>query len=199
MHSTVRNYIFYEISTYKSLQRWKRSFSKDFCNDFIAIGKPNNRNVHTYSVPLSLRYGHLRRLLFFEIRLVSFFFFFTFLSTLILASKSLKDYHFLLQLQQSESRVIFVTLMSFPCSMANTTVRETHENDNSLKNPSCAGDFPRQICHQNGSRSQLTFTVDLPTSRAQGFFVFRKREKPQKIERGARTSGSTRAHHRNRK
>ena len=41
--------------------------------------------------------------------------------------------------------------------------------------------------------------LDLPTSRAQGFFVFRKREKPQKIERGARTSGSTRAHHRNRK
>ena len=144
--------------------------------------------MHTYTVPLLFRYGHrLHRLLFSEMCLHSFFVFvfFTLLPTLILASKSLKNYHFLLQLQRSESRAIFVTPMSFPCSMGNTTVRETHENDNRLKNPSCAGDFPRQICHQNGSCSQLTFTVDLPTSRAQGFLFFESAKSPKNRARSA--------------
>ena len=181
-------------------------FSKAFCNAFvcnvfIATVEPRNRNEYTYSAPLLLRYGHLHRLLFLEMCLYSFFvcfFFFTFSVNLDLGIKKLKDYHFLLQRQQSESRATFVIFISFPCSMANTTVRVTHENDNHLRNPSCAGDFPRQICQQNGSRSQLTLTVDLPTSQTQSF-CFSEARKAQKIERGGRTSGSARAHHRNQK
>ena len=182
-------------------------FSKAFCNAFvcnvfIATVEPNNRNVHTYSAPLLLRYGHLRRLLFLEMCLYSFFvcFFFSlpFRWTLILASKSLKDYHFLLQLQQSESRATFVILMSFPCSMANTTVRVTHENDNRLRNPSCAGDFPRQICQKKGVTQPTDLNGRL-AHKSNSEFLFFGSAKSQKIERGGRTSGSARAHHRNQK